>query len=177
MHGWVALLRGINVGGHKKVPMADLRRIYEELGCEDVRTYIASGNVVFASPESDRGALATALEEAVAAELGVSSFVVLRSFAEIRKVARSHPFGADTSQSFVTFLVAKPKAADARRLNELDLAPDELKVLGSEVFLRYPNGLSNARLTGAQLDRAIGVPGTNRNWRTVAKLAEMTAES
>jgi uncharacterized protein (DUF1697 family) len=175
MHGWVALLRGINVGGHKKVPMADLRRIYEELGCEDVRTYIASGNAVFASPESDRGALATALEDAVVAELGVRSFVVLRSFAEIRKVARSHPFGPDTSQSFVTFLVAKPKAADVRRLNELELEPDELKVAGSEVFLRYPNGLAKARLTGAQLDRAIGIPGTNRNWRTVTKLAEMTA--
>jgi uncharacterized protein (DUF1697 family) len=174
MAGWVALLRGINLGPHKRIAMADLRRVYEEAGCASVRTYIASGNVLFEHGQTDRRKLAGALEQAVAAELGVSSMVVLRSFRELRELVRSHPFGEDTSQTYVTFLPERPPAAAVRALRALDVEPDELVVAGSDVFIRHPNGLANARISGVQLDRALGVPGTNRNWRTVAKLAGLS---
>jgi uncharacterized protein (DUF1697 family) len=174
MAGWVALLRGINLGAHKRVAMADLRHVYEESGCVAVRTVIASGNVVFEHESADRKRLAAQLEQAVADELGVSSMVVLRSFGEIRKVVQSHPFGDDTSQTYVTFLPEKPSAGAVRRLRALDVEPDELQVAGREVFIRYPNGLANARISGSLLDKTLGVPGTNRNWRTVTKLADLT---
>jgi uncharacterized protein (DUF1697 family) len=171
--GWVALLRGINLGSRNRVPMPALRKLCEELGCEDVATYIASGNIVFTEKGSSRAALAGQLEQAIAETFGVTATVVLRSFDEIRKVARSHPFGDDTSHTFVTFLAKKPPQAGVRALASLDIAPDRFEVAGSDVFLHYPNLVQGARLTGALLERHIGVPGTSRNWRTVTRLAEM----
>ena len=103
----------------------------------------------------------------------MTSTVVLRTWPELRRLAASHPFGADTSKSAVTFLAEKPTAAAVRRLRELDVAPDEAKVVGRDVLIHYPNGIQGSRLTGALLERTLGVQGTNRNWRTVARLAEL----
>ncbi len=173
--GWVALLRGINVGRRNRVPMAGLRRVLEEAGCGSVSTYIQSGNALFTSRVSDRTRLARKLERAVEDAFGVSSAIVLRTFEEMGEVVCAHPFGADTSKSHVVFLVDAPAAEATRRLGTMDVAPDEVKVLGSEVFVRYPNGIAGARLGGALVERTLGVPGTMRNWRTVTKLAELAA--
>jgi uncharacterized protein (DUF1697 family) len=173
--GWVALLRGINVGGRNRVPMAELRRVLDDAGCGSVRTYIQSGNVLFTNRASDRARLARRLEAAVEEAFGVSAVVVLRTFEELRELERSHPFGADTSRTFVSFLAATPDPKRVRDLASLDVAPDEVEVVGSDVFVRYPNGIQGARLSAAQLERRIGVPGTMRNWRTVTKLVELAA--
>jgi len=174
-HVWVALLRGINLGRNKRIAMADLRAAYEAAGCGDVRTYIASGNVVFTSSTGVRGrkALAKRLETAVEEATGVSSRVALRTDAELAAVVEAHPFGDDTSSTYVTFLLDRPTAAAVRRLEALDVEPDLVAVEGTEVYVRYPTGLANGRLTGALLDRTLAVQGTNRNWRTVARLAEL----
>jgi uncharacterized protein (DUF1697 family) len=171
--GWVALLRGINVGGRNKVPMAGLRSVLEENGCSDVSTYIQSGNVVFTKKASDGRRLARRLERAIEDAFGVSPVVVLRTFDEIGRVIRAHPFGKDTSKTYVAFLAKEPSRKGVRSLEQLDIAPDRIEVAGSEVFLNYPNGLQGARLTAAQLERQLGVPATVRNWRTVTRLAEM----
>jgi uncharacterized protein (DUF1697 family) len=171
--GWLALLRGINVGGRNKVSMAGLRRVFEEAGCSSVRTYIQSGNVLFEKRDSDRLALANLLEAAVADAFGVPAAVVLRTFEEIGDLARLHPFGADTSQTFVSFLAREPDSDGVQRLLATDVAPDRFELRGSDVFLHYPNGVGGARLTGALLERQLGVAGTTRNWKTVARLAEM----
>jgi uncharacterized protein (DUF1697 family) len=154
--------------------MKELRVLFEEHGCSDVQTYIQSGNVVFRSGMADRAKLARRLERAVEETFGASAVVVLRTFEEIGKVARSHPFGADTSKSHVAFLAEKPKREGVRSLEELDIAPDQVKVVGSDVFLRFPNGMQGARLSGALLERHLGVRATMRNWKTVDRLAEMT---
>ncbi|HEY2935636.1 MAG TPA: DUF1697 domain-containing protein [Gaiellaceae bacterium] len=172
---WVALLRGINLGSRNRVLMAELRRVFEDAGCSSVSTYIQSGNVLFTSRASDRTRLAPRLERAVDDAFGVSAAVVLRTFEELGEVAQSHPFGADTSKTHVVFLAGKPDAGQVRALADLDVAPDEVEVVGSDVFLRFPNGIQGARLTGALLERTIGVAGTMRNWRTVTKLAELAA--
>jgi uncharacterized protein (DUF1697 family) len=172
-HGWVALLRAINVGGRNAVPMARLRPLFEENGCRDVRTYIQSGNVVFTSSLSKRATLGERLEQAVETTFGVAAAVVLRTFDEIGAVVRSHPFGPDTSNTFVCFLTAAPGAAEVRKLAALDFGDDRFEVFGSDVYLQYPNGVRGGRLTGSRLERQLGVPGTARNWRTVARLAEM----
>src|SRR4051794_37764969 len=156
--------------------MADLRAAYERVGCRDVRTYIASGNVVFTSDTGVRGrsALAKKLEAAVEEACGVTAWVALRTAAELAAAVDAHPFGDDTSVTYVTFLRERPDAAALRRLAALDREPDLVAVADSEVYVRYPNGVANGRLTGALLDKTLQVPGTNRNWRTVTRLVEMT---
>ena len=175
--GWVALLRAVNLGARNKVPMAELRRVLEEQGCESVRTYIQSGNAVFTSGVAGRAALSRRLERAIEDAFGIATPVVLRSFRELAGIVASHPFGADTSSTQVAFLARKPPAAGVRRLRERDIAPDRVEVAGSDVYLHLPNGVQGSRLSGAQLERQLGVAATVRNWRTVARLAEMASES
>jgi uncharacterized protein (DUF1697 family) len=174
--GWVALLRGINVGGRNPVPMVRLRQLFEANRSQAVSTYIQSGNVVFTHELSDRAALVRLLEAAMSESFGVSSTVVLRTFGELAEVARSQPFGPDNSKTLVTFLATKPAPEAVLSLASLDVAPDRVEVAGSDVFLHYPNGVSGARLTGGLLERTLGVPGTGRNWRTVTRLAELAEE-
>jgi uncharacterized protein (DUF1697 family) len=175
--GWVALLRGINLGARNKVPMAELRRLLEEDGYGDVRTYIQSGNVLFTTKASSRDALARRLERTVEDAFGVSSRVVLRTFEEIVGVASSHPFGDDGSKTHVAFLGQKPRAADVRALEQLEIAPDRFELAGSDVYLHYPNGVQGSQLSGAVLERHLRVPATVRNWRTVTRLAEMAEDA
>ena len=165
---WVALLRGINVGGRNIVPMAELRRLFEECGYTEVSSYIASGNVLFTAAEPDHAAL----EQAVAATFGVSSPIVLRTSEELVHIVASHPFGPDTSQTHVAFLGGAPVPLDP-----LDVAPDRFEVVGRDVYLQYPNGVHGSKLTGALLERRLGVTATIRNWRTVTRLAELAAQS
>lgn len=173
--GWVALLRGINVGGKNTVPMVELRRVFEEAGAGAVASYIQSGNVVFTHALGDRAALRAQLEQAVRTEFGVASTVVLRTFAELAEIARASPFGPDNSNTHVSFLERAPEPDVVLALAELDVAPDEIAVVGSEAFLYCPNGVSGSRLTGALLERRLGVAGTVRNWRTVIRLAAMAS--
>jgi uncharacterized protein (DUF1697 family) len=166
---WIALLRAVNLGARNKVPMAGLRQVFEEAGAEDVRTYIQSGNVVFAHAKPDRAAL----EAAVAKAFGVETVIVLRTARQMKKLAGSHPFGKDTSKSAVAFLAEKPSRAALRELAKLEISPDKCEVIGPDIALYYPNGFQGAQLTATRLEKLLGVPGTARNWRTVEKLAEL----
>ena len=166
---WIALLRAVNLVKRNRVPMAGLREVFERAGGEDVRTYIQSGNVVFAHEHPDRAALEAAIIDA----FGVETVVVLRTATQMQKLAASHPFGDDTSNSLVAFLLEKPSPAAVRRLAGSDGGTDEFKVIGSDVALHYPNGYAGATLTPAKIEKLLGVPGTARNWRTVTKLAEL----
>jgi uncharacterized protein (DUF1697 family) len=170
--GWVALLRGINLASRNRVAMADLRRVFEEAGCRDVRTYINSGNVVFRKQAKDRTRLARTLERAVEDEFGVAAAVVLRTPAELRRILAAHPFGRDTSKTHVSFLAAKPSPKAVAEAKQADVAPDRLEVRGTEVFLYLPHGRQGMRIK-ASLLAPLGV-ATDRTWRTVAKLAELT---
>ena len=170
---WAALLRAVNLGSRNRVAMGDLRRVFEQAGCSDVATYIQSGNVVFAAREGDRATLARELERAVEDEFGFSSRIVLRKGAEIETLVRSHPFGPDTSKTHVVFLADKPSSGAVRALGQEDVAPDEVAFVGRDVVLRFSGGVQGARLTGAPLERRLGVPGTMRTWRTVERLAEL----
>lgn len=174
---WVALLRAINLGTRNKVSMTELRAVLEEARCSSARTYIRSGNVLFRSASRDRCALARDLERAIELRFGVSTTVVLRSFAELRTMVTSHPFGPDTAHTMVAFLAERPAAARVRALRALDVAPDRATVKASDVFLHLPNGVQGAKLSGAVLERQLGVPATVRTWRTVAALARMTEEA
>lgn len=173
---WISLLRGINVGGHKKILMADLRTLYESLGFASVRSYIQSGNVVFRTEEDGAPALARTIEDAISDAFGFDVPVILRTAHEMGAVVRDNPFlpeGAEPSKLHVTFLSgdASPKAvADYATYR---VGPDEVRLVGREAYLHCPEGLARTKLTPTFMDRAFGSACTTRNWRTVNTVLDM----
>jgi uncharacterized protein (DUF1697 family) len=173
---WVVLLRAVNLGARNKVPMPELRSLLEEAGYGDVRTYIASGNVLLDGPRSGPS-VAREVEQIIAAEFGVDTTAIVRKPAELGALVSDHPFGRDTSRSHVVFLAGRPTAEAARRLAEADHSPDRGVLAGKDVYVQYGSGVQNARLSAARLERLLGVAGTHRNWRTVSALAELAAQA
>jgi uncharacterized protein (DUF1697 family) len=173
---WVVLLRAVNLGGRNKVPMAELRTLLEDAGYGDVRTYIASGNVLLDGPRS-KAAVADELERLIADAFGVTTTAIMRKPAELAALGDGHPFGRDTSRSHVVFLASRPAAKSVGLLAETDHGPDRAVVDGANVYVQYGAGVQGARLSAARLERILGVPATHRNWRTVAALARLAAEA
>jgi uncharacterized protein (DUF1697 family) len=174
MTTYVALLRGINVGGNRKIRMTDLRDIFTEAGCGEVASYIQSGNVVFNHP-SDEPELVAELERRITAATGFDVPVVLRSDVELQGVLDANPYGdPEHTTLHIVFLATPPSAEAARAFDASRFAPEEYRVIGREVFLNLPNGLGRAKLPPAL--PLIRGAGTARNWRTVQTLADMTRE-
>ncbi|MYV97703.1 DUF1697 domain-containing protein [Streptomyces sp. SID3343] len=172
---YVALLRGINVGGHRRIPMADLRRWLEGIGFEDVATLLQSGNAVFAGPERPTVEIEAAIEAAILAEAGFAVTVMVRTADELRAVFAGNPLEVrDASKSAVAFLVTDPDPAELAALDPAVYAPDELVAAGRELYMYFPNGLGKTRLTPI-LGRRLTVESTVRNWNTVTKLVAMTS--
>lgn len=171
----IALLRAINVGGNHPIAMADLRDVLVAAGCEDVTTYIQSGNVVFTHPEAATAHLAASLEQRIAAATGFDVPVVLRTADEWTAVIRDNPFSdAEPTKLLVGFLAEDPAAAAVAASEAIDpaaFAPEAFVLRGREVYLLLPNGIGRAKLTGAL--RPLLSAATARNWRTVLKLAEL----
>jgi uncharacterized protein (DUF1697 family) len=167
---WVVLLRAVNLGSRNKVPMARLRTLLEEAGYGDVRTYIASGNVLLDGPRSG-AVVACELQRIVAEEFGVDTTAIARKPAELAALVTAHPFGRDTSRSHVVFLAERPSATAGERLAAEDHWPDRGVLAGRDVYVQYGAGVQNARLSAARLERVLGVAATHRNWRTVVALA------
>ena len=169
----LALLRGANVGGARKLPMAALERAFRAAGARATETVIQSGNVVFEADDPDAAARAAA--ETIEAELGFRPAMILRSAAAWRAMVERNPFVAAGSSSDILHaacLAAPPGAGIAAALDPESFAPDAFVVAGADVYLRLPNGAGRANLTNARLDRALRTISTMRNWRTVLKLME-----
>jgi uncharacterized protein (DUF1697 family) len=167
----VALLRGINVGGRRKVPMADLRALCDGLGLRRTRTYIQSGNVAFdtdAEPAVVSARLATAMEE----RFGFPIPVVLRSAAELEGTLARVPF-EDLERVHVAFLDRAPGAEAVASLDPDRSPGDRVVVVGADAYLHLPNGMGRTKLTNDWIDRKLGVVSTARNWRTVEALAAL----
>jgi uncharacterized protein (DUF1697 family) len=173
---WVALLRAVNLGARNKVPMAELRTLLADAGYRSVRTYIASGNVLLDGPRS-RSTVADELERLIADAFQVNTTAVMRTPRELAAVVAGHPFGVDTSHSHVVFLANEPDPKVADEFGAADHSPDRALLVGADVYLQYPSGVQGSRLSAARLERLLGLPGTHRNWRTVAALAELAAEA
>jgi uncharacterized protein (DUF1697 family) len=173
---YVALLRGINLGARNKVGMADLRALFEALGHENVATYVQSGNVVFKSAVRSAAELNGRIEERIARDLGLTVTVLIRTKAELGKVAAGNPLAkdaADTAHLHVTFLADAPERARVRDLEDAYDGPDAFRVVGREVYLCCPNGYGRSKLSNAFLEKRLGTVATTRNWKTVSKLAEL----
>jgi uncharacterized protein (DUF1697 family) len=177
MHTFVALLRGINVGGKTIVPMPELRSLFASLGVEDVTTYIQSGNVVFSSSSGDGQALAVAIETQIADKFGLDTTVLIRTPTELAEIAGSNPFlgrETDLTKLHVVFLGGPPTAGAVDELDPKRSPPDEFSVRGSEIYLHLPNGAGRSKLTIDYFEKRLGVRATARNWKTLTKLVELT---
>ncbi|MBS1829764.1 MAG: DUF1697 domain-containing protein [Acidobacteria bacterium] len=174
MPSMIVLLRGVNVGGKKMIKMEKLRGILESLGLSEVKTYIQSGNAVCRVAKVSAG-LAGKIEGAIEAECGFRPEVVVRTEEEWRAVMAANPFagrdGVEPNKLHVHFLRGAASGAGlenvARRTNE------EMHLVGREVFVYYPDGIGQTKITAAAFDKAVGTTNTARNWNTVMKLASM----
>ena len=176
MPRYVALLRSVNVAGHGRIAMDELRASFAALGHADVTTYIQTGNVLFSTGSKSDTTIAAAIEQRLDADFGDSPAVLVRSVPELLRVGSASPYakaGADPARHHVTFLATRPSKA---ALDGLVLPPsrrDELVVDGKEVFVHTPDGYAQTKYTGTFLERRLGVVSTTRNWNTVTKLCEL----
>jgi uncharacterized protein (DUF1697 family) len=174
---YVALLRGINVGGHRRIKMDRLRKSFETLGFEQVKTYIQSGNVVFNSAKPSPAGLSKRIEESILRDFGHSVLVISRTLDEMGKTIESNPFpkkrGIDQAKLHVMFLPEIPVPSDLKQLEELTTAPDQSRCLGKEIYLYLPNGIAESSLANNPLERRLLKRATMRNWRTVSNLYQM----
>jgi uncharacterized protein (DUF1697 family) len=175
----IALIRGINVGTAKRVPMAALREMLTTLGYEDVRTLLNSGNAVFRTADDPESVVA-AVEQGLAQELGVTADVIVRSRDQVMTAMAADPFGSvatDGSKHFVGFLADTPDPAAIEAIPELTdgatTAPDLARLIGDHLYLWCPNGISKATFSKVNWDRRIGIPVTVRNWNTAGKLVAL----
>ncbi len=177
---YISMLRGINVGGHKKVPMAQLRAMFESLGFEQVRTYIQSGNVVFKAAKSPPLNLSRKIEGKIQDEFGFAAPVITRTSEEMGEAIRANPFlkekGIDLSKLHVTFLSGAPGPAAVKTLESLAAEPDQFRACGREIYLYCPNGYGQTKLANNALEKVLSLSATTRNWNTVNKLYEMSLD-
>jgi uncharacterized protein (DUF1697 family) len=171
---YVALLRGINVGGKNKLSMKELIELFDVAGCTNVETYIQSGNVVFEASAALAKRVPQIITQTIAERFGYQVPLIVRSAAKLAKVVAANPFlarGAAERELHVYFLADKPTAAelDAKRS-----APGEFVLQGQEIYLRLPNGMGRSKLTNAYFDSKLKTVCTARNWATVLQLMAMT---
>jgi uncharacterized protein (DUF1697 family) len=176
----VALLRGVNIGGHHKVGMETLKELLASLALKDVRTYIQSGNAVFRTGERDLAALSGRIEDALERKFGFRPGVMLRTAEELRGVIERNPFAGrdlDPARLVVMFLASEPAADAQSKLREISIEPEEVFLDGREMYIYFPVGQGRSKLPWAAIDKAIRTPGTARNWRTVTRLLDLCASA
>ncbi|HYB61553.1 MAG TPA: DUF1697 domain-containing protein [Methylomirabilota bacterium] len=173
----ISMLRGVNVGGHNKIKMDALKALYQSLKFERPETYVQSGNVVFRTKEKSIAALTKRIQDGIERKFGFRPDVILRSTSELRDVIARNPFAKrrslDPSRLLVTFLAAEPSAAARTNLLNIDMAPEELRIDGRDLYAYYPNGIARPKVSWATIERTLKVSGTGRNWNTVNKLLEI----
>lgn len=173
---YIALIRGINVGG-KSMPMAALREMLAALGHTQAKTYIQSGNVVFTAAGKDGRKIAGAIEAAIAKAFGYEAAVIVRSLEEWRALLKTNPYAKRKLQEgerlFITFLEEAPAKAAVAKLEAIDDPKDEAKVRGCEAFLLVRGSYGESNLSNAFVEKQLGVRATTRNMPTALKLLEM----
>jgi uncharacterized protein (DUF1697 family) len=175
VNSWITLFRGINVVGRNLLPMKDLIAVLETLGCEDVRTYIQSGNAVFIHPNRSPSRLAEHIRGAIAAIHGFEPAVLLLSTGRLERAIDANPFPeaeTDPSKLHLFFLLGSPDDPDFDALDAAKAESERYVPDGDIVYLHAPDGIGRSKFA-ARLERALGVEATGRNWRTVGKIFEL----
>lgn len=184
MPTYIALLRAVNVGGYGKLSMAEFRKLLEGLGFKNVETYIQSGNAVF-----DAAGAASRVGAAMAAALetltGTPVQVMLRTHEDLTRLIAANPFRkeaeADGARVHVSFLAGRALAGAEEAFRAIQekypQRRDRFHVAGEHIYFHFPEGAGETKFTGKALERAIGFPGTGRNWNTVLKLHAMSEKT
>ncbi len=176
----ISMLRGVNLGAHNRIKMDALRAVYESLKLENPRTYVQSGNVIFRTKAKNTAALAKKIENAVESKFGFRSEIVLRTAEEMRKAIAASPFAGrrdmEPGKLLVTFLAADPGSEAPAMLRSLKGYPEELHLLGRELYIYFPNGAGLSKLPWSSLAKMLKTTGTARNWNSVLKMLEIAEE-
>jgi len=174
---YAVLLRGVNVGGNRKVAMPDLRRVLESLGHTEVSTYLQSGNAIVTTDETDPLRVERRVEKVLRTDLGVDTRVLVRTHDELDAVIQANPFPdavAEPKFLHVVFLAAEPTAQAREKIDPGAYAPDEVRFGDRSIYVRYAYGQGRSKLTPSVWER-LKVAATARNWNTVLELARRTA--
>lgn len=178
MAGWIALFRGINVGGHHVLPMKALRSLLKGIGCDDVSTYIQSGNAVFRHDNVDGAVLAERISQAVRREFDFTPKVLLLSPQDLDAAISSNPF-RDAEDSPKTlhcyFLAGRPPRFDAPAMAAIAADDERFELTEAVFYLHTPSGIGRSKLA-AKVEFLLGIGTTARNWRTVVKLRELASQ-
>jgi uncharacterized protein (DUF1697 family) len=173
---YIALLRGINLGGNVMIKMEALRKAFEDLGFENVKTYINSGNVAFDTRKTAESTLVDSIESAVEKLVGRQVAVIVRSQKDIERILKNNPFAGQFESHkhmHVLFLKEKMLTQKEEQLQASALPGERYEVRGREVYNLLPQGVAGSLLTKGFFEKKPRVPYTGRNWRTVEKLAEL----
>lgn len=171
---YIAILRGINVGGNNKLPMVELRALATQFGWQSVKTYIQSGNLKFEADEVDETQLALLLQKAIEDAFGYQVPVLIRPQAYFQQLLEQHPAlqeEVDTKHLYATLLAETPETTRYTALMAKNWGTDQIWVLDRCAFLHCLNGYGRTKLTNSYLEKQLGVTATTRNWRTINKLA------
>ncbi|RJQ17050.1 DUF1697 domain-containing protein [Candidatus Woesearchaeota archaeon] len=167
MATYISLLRAINVGGQKKIPMDALKKLYASLNLKKVKTYIQSGNVVFQSPAIKE----ETIEKAIQKHFGFDVAVLIRTPEELKKIIAKNPFAKkDSGRIYVVFLSDVPKKIPLDKINSMRHPSEEFFISGKEIYLFYPNGYGRTKLSNTFFEKTLNVTATTRNWNTVTAL-------
>jgi uncharacterized protein (DUF1697 family) len=177
MSAYVALLRGINVGGNNILPMAEFRNILAKAGCENVATYIQSGNAVFRHPASGK-ALSESIAKAIETNFGFRPSVMVVKANDFVAIAAANPFADENVEAkhvHISFLSEAAKSADQSRMGELAANGEKFVLTDRAFYMLAPNGIGRSKLA-AVVEKCLGVRATGRNWRTVGKIGELISK-
>lgn len=173
----ISFLRGINVGGHSIIKMDQLRKLYLSLKLSDPQTYVQSGNVIFQTEERDLKRVGAQIQSAIQKQFGCCPAVILRSRAQLRAVVARNPFfgrpNIDPAKLLVSFLAGKPAANAQTALSSIAIGPEELHLIGHELYIYFPDGAGKSKLPWSRLDKLLQTTGTARNWNSVNKILEL----
>ena len=179
MSAAISILRGINVGGNRKIPMAELRQLYSELRLKNVTTYIQSGNVIFSADKINDEKLAKAIEQRILEKYNFEVPVIIRSMDEMKAVVKNNPFlnynKIDTGKLHVTFMNKFPAKENSEKLRTYNYEPDRFTLSGKEVYIYCPDGYGNTKLNNTFFESKLKVTATTRNWRTVNELLRIAS--
>ncbi|MCX7177170.1 MAG: DUF1697 domain-containing protein [Proteobacteria bacterium] len=178
MNTYIAFLRGINVGGNNSLPMKELVAILESTGARKVKTYIQSGNAVFQSTERSSSQLPKMLAAEIKKRHGFEPCILILELEAIRRAIAENPFPdavADPGSLHLGFLASRPKNPDLEKLSNLKKESERFHLGDGVFYLHAPEGVGRSKLA-ASSEKLLGVPMTDRNWRTVCKVAEMAGE-
>ena len=176
----ISFLRGINVGGRKKIKMAELREVYASMGFRNVRTLLQTGNVIFETDEADLALVKEQLQAGIYAAFGLDVQLIMRSPAAFKTIFKRHPFTDaqldEPRKIAVVFLPKAPSLEAVEDLRKYNSGRELIEADGSELFIFYTDGQARSKLDNSRIERALGLQSTARNWNTCNRILKLLAE-